>query len=273
MPNVLASMKAVAKNFGASKVTGAIAFSYKSKPFVWVGFPIEELFPKSSSRIMNWLNTADEAAEDKLWQQMFGPHLAPERSEAVVEGLSHKGVSGATRKIMSQFGSGWRGLDPEWSLKAQPVATKSHMLTLMKGEEEAGFLTYSILPGGVASVSTTQLFNRFKGQGLGKAMYVEAMKHAKAQGAIKFRSDIKIDPKTGLNTVSEEAARVWQSAERAGIASKIEGEHGWVTNLFQLEKKLDQIMKSGEGSAIVKAGTAEIPTVLKATSKIMSHLV
>lgn len=193
-------------------------------------------------------------------------HTAPGRSKSLIQGLRDSGFACHMRKILSRFGSGWQGLDPEFQLVPEKIGMREHMLTLKKGEQELGYMTYSIGPGGVAHVGATQIFEGNKGQGLGKSMYVEAMKHAKAQGAHKFRSDVTINETTGEQSVTEEAANVWKSAERAGIAEKIQGERGWVANLFHLEKN---IMNLGEGAAVAKAGGATVPSVLKATSRVM----
>lgn len=202
---------------------------------------------------------------------MFRNFLAPGRS-AQIPGLIDRGTKCAMRHILTHFGSGWQGLDPEFKVVPDKIGMKEYMLTVKKGEEEVGFLTYSIKPGGVAAVETTEIFKEFRGTGLGKSMYSEAMKHAKAQGAIKFRSDVKIDKLTGQQSVSADAARLWESAERAGIAEKIEGERGWVTNLFKLEQNMKRLMDTGEGAAISQAGTSLVPAILKTTARIAKNV-
>lgn len=203
---------------------------------------------------------------------MFNSLLAPGRSAAQIPGLIDRGAKCAMRHILTHFGSGWQGLDPEFKMTPEKIGMKEFMLTVKKGEEEVGYLTYSIKPGGVANVETTELFSGFRGQGLGKGMYAEAMKHAKAQGAIKFRSDIKVDPKTGIKTVSDDAAHLWESAQKAGIAEKIEGERGWVSNLFKLEQNMKRLMDTGEGAAISQAGTSLVPSILKGTARLAKNL-
>lgn len=203
---------------------------------------------------------------------MFKSLLAPGRSIPQIPGLLDRGAACAMRHILSGFGSGWQGLDPEFSFKMDSIGHKSFMMTIKKGEEEVGFMNYAIKPGGVAAVETTEIFEGFRGQGLGKSMYGEAMKHARSQGAIHFRSDIKIDPKTGMQSVSEDAQNLWKSAERSGLATKVEGELGWSANLMKLDMNLRKIMDLGEGAAISKAGTGTVSAVLKATSRIAKNV-
>lgn len=272
MINISKMMQKAARfwgDFDVKLVPGAVAYTHKGKILGYAGFPYKDLFPTHIDLISKWASKGRDIAEEAEWNQLFGPHLSPGRANAQIPGLPHRGMACGMRKTTTMFGSGWQGLDPEFKVVPEKIGMREHMLTIKKGEEEVGFMTYSIKPGGVASVETTEIFQGFRGQGLGKSMYVEAMRHAKAQGAIKFRSDVKIDPRTGLQSVSEDAARVWGSAEKAGIASRIEGERGWVTNLFNLEKNVENIMKSGEGAAIGRAGTAEVPALVRMGSRLM----
>ncbi len=157
------------------------------------------------------------------------------------------------RRIMTAFGSGWQGMDAGYSVKASPAGTSSHILTMMKGEEEVGYLTYSLHNTGVASISSTALFSGFRGKGHGKELYMEAMRHAKAQGASIFRSDIK-------GTVSESAQRVWQSAERAGVAQEISKGSGWFADLSKLAKahapSIEGLSEHGVASLVRKVITS-----------------
>lgn len=146
--------------------------------------------------------------------------------------------------------SGWHGLGQGFRLVQESSSAKSFMLTLKHGEEEAGYLSYRMLPGGIAAVSSSSLFHRYTGQGLGKGMYAAAMEHAKSKGAITFRSDVQ-------QTVSESVQHVWQSAERAGLARRIEGEVGWAVNLTKAHlPSIEGLSHSGVSSAIRKTLTA-----------------
>lgn len=178
-----------------------------------------------------------------------------------IEGLGEKGVAKLLRDI-TKFGSGWKGLDEGFRTTERSFAGTSRVVTLWKGEHRIGFMNYEIIDG-VAAVRTTKLEAAFQGQGLGKALYAETFKHAKAQGAQVFRSDVK-------KTITQEAQNVWASAQRAGLAEQIAEKH-WQVDLTKLENVNRAVMNTGEGAAVVKAGTAEIPSVLKATARIIKN--
>jgi len=190
-------------------------------------------------------------------------HLAPNRA-AGIEGLSEKGTSAAIRKILTNFGSGWQGLEEGFSTTAQTSGNIT-MLKLMKGEEEAGFLTYSMQKGGIAKIESTEIFKGFRGAGHGRSLYKEAGFYAKEHGALYFRSDIE-------GKVSESATKAWESGieEMPGIIEKIAGEKG--TFMMKLGKLTENVMKSGNGAALSQAGVAEVPSAVRVASRIIKSL-
>lgn len=198
-------------------------------------------------------------------------HFAPGRAEAEIPGLIGKGAAKAMRKIITEFGSGWQGLDPGFKVQFQRgKLAGERLMTVSSGDDTVGMLTYMHSPEGIAHISSSAIFSKYRGKGIGKSMYAEAMKHASDEGAIRFRSDV-----TGR--VSESAQQVWKSAEKAGIATPIPGEKGWITNLTRKQHlpSANQVaqasMARGEGTAISRAGTSEVTAILRNTSRIIRN--
>lgn len=73
--------------------------------------------------------------------------------------------------------------------------------------ENVGAIETVEKPGGVLEVFNSQLFEEFRGKGLGKELYTRLIDSAKAKGYSKLDSD---------SSVSEAAARVWMSLKKAG---------------------------------------------------------
>ncbi len=262
--------KAVAKqasNIEAELVPGAIAWSWKGEKVAFFGVPVQEMFPTQFEKIRAFIRRGVDEAAEESWAEITGSHLAPGRSEAKIQGLADRGMSCAMRKKTTRFGSGWQGLEEGFSVKFEDVAGMN-MLKLMKGEQEAGFLLYTMQKGGIAKIESTEIFQGFRGQGLGRSLYREAGFHAKAKGALYFRSDIE-------GKVSAPAQKAWKAGmeEMPGVIETIAGESGtFMMKLTRLTSKVSKnVMKTGEGGAISQAGVAEIPSIVRAGARIMKN--
>lgn len=108
--NIMKQAVAAGRSWRIKPVPGAIALFEHGKPKVFLGLPIDELFPETGA-LRKWLDTSQTAREENVWQHMFGGgNLAPRRREHI-EGFGRFGVAHRMRKKLTRFGSGWQGIE------------------------------------------------------------------------------------------------------------------------------------------------------------------
>lgn len=174
-----------------------------------------------------------------------------------MEGFSERGCACAIRKILTSFGSGWKGLDPSFPIEravAYRVRTKGEVgIPYNPGSHAQATLSLSEAKGYMPSRS--ELFG-------GREQEVVGLQLDRLAGFSVMRGPNKAPWLKLHGEVAEETIR---SVEEAGKAA-------WKSNLSTLEKVVDNLMKSGEGSAISQAGTSAVPAVVRTASRIIKSL-
>lgn len=109
---IMQQAAAAARTWRIKPVPGALALFEHGQPKIFLGIPINELFPETGA-VRRWLSTAQDEAADETWNQMFhGGNLAPNR-EAKIQGFSKFGMARRMRKKFTDFGSPYQGIDPD----------------------------------------------------------------------------------------------------------------------------------------------------------------
>lgn len=193
-----------------------------------------------------------------------------------IEALRHRGVAPLMRKKVTGFGSGWQGLQFNVSHSGGDLIKKTE-IQIFKGKEKVGWLSGTREAGSSSMlIDEAELAHELRGKGLGKEMYRRLFETAQESNVTKVVSG---------GVVSEEAQHVWRSLAKAGAPiSETMGKAGATfqadllsftadsyANLTKLEQTTRTIMKSGEGAAIARAGTAEVPSLLRKTARILKN--
>lgn len=168
-------------------------------------------------------------------------HLAPGRA-AAVEGLTEHGVAPILRKVLTHFGSAFQGIRPQ-------MAAPSRFLKLVGATEES--IRHTDIQHG--------RYQRGELQGL-----VDAWKSKKEVEPVEiFVDEFK-------NIVGAEGRHRALAAMKAGVAEiPIVIRHK--PTVQEAEKLARTMMDCGEGSAICRAGTSQVPAMLKRTARVIKN--
>lgn len=229
-------------------------------------------------------------------------HLAPGRSKSLITGLAEGGVASRLRKLLTLFGSGWQGLGEEAIAKDSFERTVGRNFSM--GQQVLDKIWSDIRPhvtaekvtllGGGVENAVFDLGEKVVKIGFGEQPFhpnIPEILQPHFQGKIEpFENAEELSYRTygysvmpKIDTTPVAPSEITAMSERLkskGFAAD-EAVGNWGTHegrtvlmdVGGLAKINESIMKTGEGMAISRAGTAEVPAVLKATSRIMKSLV
>lgn len=224
-------------------------------------------------------------------------HTAPIR-RAVVKGLSSNGVASITRKIFTSFGSPWQGPGEEKVVKDnfERVVGRNFQI-----DQEAIDKLWDVARpfvksdkidfiGGGQEHMVFDLGDDVIKIGHGKAIPIPKLNEvlqARATEDIVSESTAwrggmhaHVMPKVEMGTVGQEefskmtkalADQGWTWDRAEGNLGRVGGKYIKVIDHGQMTQIAKEVMDHGEGAAICKAGTAQVPAMLRRTARVIKN--
>ena len=197
-------------------------------------------FAKKGAPVVEEMGKAGPSFSIDLSSFVAESHLAPRAAK--IEGLAERGMATGIRKILTAFGSGFQGMKPQ-------MASPARFLKLVGASEE--------------SIRATDIqHGRYQAGELNEL--VQAWKQKKQIEPVEIFVDAY------KNIIGAEGRHRALAAMKAGVAEIpiiIRNKQA----VQAAAKAATCMMDTGEGAAIARAGTSEIPAVLRATSRIIRN--
>lgn len=200
--------------------------------------------------------------------------LAPARA-ATIEGLAEGGVASAIRKVMTAFGSGFKG-------NPKPQLGTPQQFLKLSGSTEASIKATDIQHGRYQAGEMEELVQRYK-QGLNVdplEIYLDEFKNivgveGRHRAVAAMKAGVKQIP-IRIGQRAQESAGVFQDATsvvKSGGASAVgDAAEQYLRQMSGNAAKLTaRVMETGEGAAISQAGTSAVRSVFKMGARVIKN--